>query len=164
MTNKIFLAVFLPVIFLLVGAGCQKPTATPVVPEATINQPGLEYKIEPYTDLSTTTTAPAVVKNNKKISVPPKSTVTATTTPATATAKVEIKDFSFESADLEVAPNTTVIWTNLDPVSHTLVSPGNFESPILNTGDTFKYTFSKMGVYIYYCSIHPTMVGKVILK
>jgi plastocyanin len=42
--------------------------------------------------------------------------------------------------------------------------------PVLHQGSVgfipprFSYTFAAAGTYEYYCSIHPTMVGKVIVK
>jgi plastocyanin len=38
-----------------------------------------------------------------------------------------------------------------------------FESGFLNQGMTFKRTFDKPGIFNYYCSVHPTMIGKVVV-
>jgi plastocyanin len=34
----------------------------------------------------------------------------------------------------------------------------------LDTDDKFSYTFTKEGTYSYFCSIHPKMTAKVIVK
>jgi len=39
-----------------------------------------------------------------------------------------------------------------------------FNSPPLNTGDRFEFTFEEAGVYHYYCSFHPWRVGVVTVK
>jgi predicted lipoprotein with Yx(FWY)xxD motif/plastocyanin len=81
----------------------------------------------------------------------------ATTQPAAAgqTVNVTIKDFKFGSGPLTVAPGTTVIWTNTDAAPHTVTADDkSFDSGNLNTGATFKYTFTKAGTYPYYCLYH----------
>ena len=73
--------------------------------------------------------------------------------------------------NLEISKNTKVIWVNDDSVPHNIQSQdelGNvtdlFNSPPLNTGDRFEYTFGESGVYNYYCSFHPWRVGVVTVK
>jgi plastocyanin len=39
-----------------------------------------------------------------------------------------------------------------------------FKSRVLDTGDRFSITFAKAGQFDYFCSIHPHMTGKVIVK
>ena len=79
--------------------------------------------------------------------------------------KVEIEDFKFAPAEITVQPGTRVTWTNEDVDSHTVVSDdGLFRSGGLDTGDSFSYTFDKPGTYHFTCSVHPKMVGTVIVK
>ena len=73
--------------------------------------------------------------------------------------------------NLEIPRGTSVTWTNDDSVPHNIQSldeSGNvidwFNSPPLNTGDKFEYTFEDDGVYNYYCSFHPWRVGSVTVK
>jgi plastocyanin len=70
--------------------------------------------------------------------------------------------------NLEIPVGTTVTWVNDDSVSHNIQSQDDsgkvidiFNSPPLNTGDRFKYTFEEEGVYKYHCSWHPWRVGLV---
>jgi plastocyanin len=59
-----------------------------------------------------------------------------------------------------VAVGTTVTWSNSDQDRHTVTASGGaFKSPTLNTGDTFRFTFTKAGRYEYLCAIHPFMTG-----
>jgi amicyanin len=82
-----------------------------------------------------------------------------------AAASVSIDNFVFTPKEITVAKGTTVTWINRDDVPHTVVSPAKkFKSKALDTDDKFSFTFSDPGTYDYFCSIHPMMVGKVIVK
>jgi plastocyanin len=39
-----------------------------------------------------------------------------------------------------------------------------FKSKILDGDERFSFTFTKPGEYSYFCSLHPHMVGKVVVK
>ena len=55
-------------------------------------------------------------------------------------------------------------WTNDGLVIHTTTSTdGVWDSAILNPGDTFSFTFDEAGTYEYLCSLHPTMVGTIVV-
>jgi plastocyanin len=85
--------------------------------------------------------------------------------PAPATAEVKIDNFSFGPMAVTVAAGTTVTWTNRDDIPHTVVSTeGVFKSKVMDTDEKFSYTFSKAGTFPYYCSIHPKMTGKVVVR
>jgi len=80
-------------------------------------------------------------------------------------AAVRIDNFNFTPPTLVVAPGTTVTWTNADDSPHTVrEKDGKFKSAALDTDDTFSQTFTAPGEYEYFCSIHPRMVGKVVVK
>ena len=80
--------------------------------------------------------------------------------------EVKIDNFSFAPAEITVAKGTTVNWINRDDIPHTVVSDDKttFKSKALDTDDKFSYTFSKEGTYTYFCSIHPKMTAKVVVK
>ena len=86
--------------------------------------------------------------------------------PAAANAAaVKIDNFNFTPPTLVVAPGTTVTWTNEDDSPHSVREKnGKFKSAALDTDDTFSQTFSTPGAYEYFCSIHPRMVGKIVVK
>jgi len=78
---------------------------------------------------------------------------------------VKIDNFTFTPASTEIAVGTTVIWTNEDDIPHALAaSERQFKSHALDTGDTFTYTFTQPGTYEYFCSLHPHMKGKIVVK
>ncbi|MFL6830600.1 MAG: cupredoxin family copper-binding protein [Sphingomicrobium sp.] len=85
--------------------------------------------------------------------------------PAPSAASVQIDNFTFKSPTITVKPGTTVTWTNGDDIPHTIVATaGAFKSKVLDTGDRFTFTFAKAGQFEYFCSLHPHMTGKVIVK
>jgi len=83
----------------------------------------------------------------------------------TASMEVRVDNFTFGPDTLTVPPNSTVTWVNKDDVPHVIASnDGLFKSKALDTEDKYSYTFTKAGTYAYYCSVHPKMVGKIIVQ
>ena len=78
---------------------------------------------------------------------------------------VKIDNFTFAPPDLTVAAGTTVTWKNDDGEVHRVADDHNaFSSAALDTDDSFSHTFATAGVYHYFCTIHPYMVGKIVVK
>jgi len=79
--------------------------------------------------------------------------------------RIEIKAFLYSPKDLIVTAGTTVTWINDDPAPHTIVGVNKtFRSPALDTGDQYSYTFKTAGVFEYFCTLHPQMVGRVVVN
>lgn len=85
---------------------------------------------------------------------------------ASAGVVIKIDNFTFAPAEVTVAPGTTVLWVNRDDIPHTVVSEDKttFKSKALDTDDKFSYTFTKPGTYTYFCSVHPKMTAKVVVR
>ena len=78
---------------------------------------------------------------------------------------VKIDNFHYSPPTLVVAPGTTVTWTNDDDSPHSVrEKDGKFKSAALDTDDTFSQTFTAPGEFEYFCSIHPYMTGKIVVK
>jgi plastocyanin len=87
--------------------------------------------------------------------------VSADTKP-TAPDRVEIADFAFAPAQIEIGTGTEVTWRNVDPTSHTATSrDGSFDSGTLDPGSEFSTTFDRAGTFKFFCQIHPRMQGVV---
>ena len=77
----------------------------------------------------------------------------------------------FSPNPINVAPGTEVEWKNTDTVSHTVTSgkvtddnAGSlFDSGLIKKGAEFKFTFADAGTYDYFCTVHPWMVGQVVV-
>jgi plastocyanin len=82
-----------------------------------------------------------------------------------ATISISMKEFMFAPPSLTVKAGSTVTWTNLDQEPHTVVSTsGLFRSGALDTRESFSYRFAVPGTYPYFCTIHPRMVGTVVVE
>jgi plastocyanin len=80
-------------------------------------------------------------------------------------AGVQIRNFAFVPAGLEVHVGETVTWENDDEEIHTIASrDGAFASPGLDGGERFSFRFEKPGTYEYGCGLHPQMKGTVVVR
>jgi len=75
---------------------------------------------------------------------------------------VTIAAFAFQPSELIVPAGTTVAFTNTDPTPHTVTGDG-FDTGTLEAGATGALTFSSSGVFEYFCVIHPTMRGSIVI-
>ncbi|MFC5437997.1 cupredoxin family copper-binding protein [Rhodanobacter umsongensis] len=80
--------------------------------------------------------------------------------------QIRIRNFAFAPSTLTVPAGTRVVWTNQDEEPHVIASAGALfaSSKGLDTSDSYAVTFSRPGTYAYYCSIHPMMVGVIIVQ
>ncbi len=77
---------------------------------------------------------------------------------------VKVVDYTFSPAEVEIAVGQTVTWTFADEAGHDVISTeGTFKSEVLGSGGTYAFTFTRAGTFDYFCSIHPSMTGKVIV-
>lgn len=91
--------------------------------------------------------------------------ITASAQPKPATMDIKIDNFTFAPPELTVTAGTTIRWTNRDDIPHTVVNTDKvFKSKVLDTDETFSFTFSTPGTFTYFCSIHPKMTGKVVVQ
>lgn len=100
---------------------------------------------------------------NTQITQPP---TTVTVSEVSTDNAVSISNFTFNPQIITVRVGTTVTWTNEDSVAHQIVSDTGapltgINSPTLNNGDSFNFTFTQAGTWSYHCSIHPDMLGQV---
>jgi plastocyanin len=80
-------------------------------------------------------------------------------------AVISIHEFMFSPTAMTVPAGTTVRWKNLDGEPHTVRSvDATFKSDALDQNDSFVFKFDKPGTYRYVCSIHPQMVGTIVVK
>jgi len=86
-----------------------------------------------------------------------------------ASGAISIKGFAFNPAQLSVSKGTTVTWTNDDSATHTVTSgapgtpSGKFDQRV-ESGKTFTFTFADAGTVTFFCNIHQSMRGTVLVK
>jgi plastocyanin len=106
-------------------------------------------------------------------------------TSSTAVGKVSIVEEASEMGDQAYDPNPvkvkvgdTVTWTNDDSQAHTVTSGTDSSDPnmgkefdsspglstLLSTHQTFSHKFTTAGEFPYFCQLHPTMVGKIVVS
>ena len=71
---------------------------------------------------------------------------------------------------VEIVIGDTIVWSNADTAFHTVTSgsetdglDGLFDSKEFAPGKSFTYKFSEIGHYPYYCTLHPWMMGTIIV-
>jgi plastocyanin len=78
---------------------------------------------------------------------------------------VRINGMRFEPARIIVKPGTTVTWVQESPMPHTIIGNATgLGSGTLYNGQTYSHTFEKDGLFNYYCGIHPSMTGSVVVE
>ena len=79
---------------------------------------------------------------------------------------ISIDNFSFTPATLTVRAGTTVTWTNKDDIPHGIASSNKAfaRSKALDTDDSYSFTFTTPGTYLYFCYLHPHMVGSIVVQ
>jgi len=79
---------------------------------------------------------------------------------------ISIDNFTFNPKQLTVKTGTTVTWSNHDDIPHGIASSSNAftRSKPLTTDDSFSFTFTTPGTYQFFCYLHPTMVGTVVVE
>ena len=90
-------------------------------------------------------------------------TSTAATQARSAKASVDVIDNDFDPSPLRVTLGTTVSWTIIGDLPHTVTADG-FDSGIMSPGDVFEWTFEEAGTFDYVCALHPGMEGRVIVE
>jgi plastocyanin len=90
----------------------------------------------------------------------------ADTTAAADATMVEIKDFTYVPASLEIPVGATVTWTNSDAAPHTATAQDReaLQSGTLNQGDSYSQTFDQPGTFDYFCEFHANMKGTIVVQ
>jgi plastocyanin len=83
-----------------------------------------------------------------------------------AASAVAIDNSAFMPQTLTVKAGTTVTWTNKDSIPHGIAALKNAfsRSKILNTNDSYSFTFTTPGTYAYICYLHPPMTGTIVVE
>jgi len=96
--------------------------------------------------------------------------------------QIDIKDYAYSRPNIRVAKGTKVTWTNQDAVSHNVMKEHEggdaaheaptadevradvFAGPLLAKGESYSFTFNKVGTYPYHCAPHPSMQAVVVVS
>ncbi|GBD19181.1 Amicyanin-alpha [bacterium HR27] len=87
------------------------------------------------------------------------------TVTSTGTVEIRIVNFDFKPAEVTVPAGTTLVWRNVSPTTHTVTAKdGAFDSGLLEGGKDYSVTLTQPGTYEDWCTLHPEMVGRVIVR
>ncbi len=81
--------------------------------------------------------------------------------------EIWMHEYAFNPKQLTVSRGDTVKWINReDPMHHVISGVAGFPDSLFESGDlgyndTFAFVFDTLGLFNYYCLLHPTMIGSV---
>jgi len=79
-----------------------------------------------------------------------------------ATQQVSIQNLQYNPPSITVNVGDTVVWTNNESSNTTHSVTGDpLNSPDLNPGNQYSFTFTSPGTFSYHCRFHPDMQGQV---
>ena len=70
--------------------------------------------------------------------------------------------WAYEPRSIQVGTGDTVTWVNDGIAPHTATGDG-FDSGNLEPGESFQWAFTTPGTYPFYCTLHPWMLGSVVV-
>jgi len=84
--------------------------------------------------------------------------------PANAT-RAELRTMTFAPNRIEIPAGATVVWTNTDPLVHTITADdGSWDSGAIEPGKTWSHTFTQPGEFAFHCTPHPFMKGVLVVR
>jgi len=103
---------------------------------------------------------------------------------ARAATEVAVVNIAYAPETITVETGTEVVWTNEDQsVHHTVTSgirakdgvpgvskgkleraDGTFDGDLPDASSEFRFTFDEAGTYAYFCRVHPSMTGAVVVQ
>lgn len=79
--------------------------------------------------------------------------------------EVWIQGSAFSPETITVTTGTTITWTNKDGVIHTVTSnTGLFDSGNIGNNGTYSLKVTAAGTFPYFCKLHTTMTGTVVVN
>lgn len=80
---------------------------------------------------------------------------------------VEMRNFAYVPARLEVAVGDTVVWVNRDVAPHTATAgggAGTWDSGAVNANGEWRLVVERAGEHPYVCAYHPAMTGVLVVR
>ena len=72
---------------------------------------------------------------------------------------------AYAPTPVNISAGGSVTWTNSDSTTHTSTADDNsWGSGSIAPGASYTRTFSSAGTFTYHCTIHPGMVGTVVVQ
>jgi plastocyanin len=122
--------------------------------------------------------SPAVFAVDQHEKTPQRTSANTTNSSSSSSTNVSIVQGASALADKAYQPNpvnikvgNAIVWINHDSAVHTVTegNPANnvpqngYDSGLIIQGRTFRHSFDKQAVVEYHSSLHPTMLGKIVV-
>ena len=83
----------------------------------------------------------------------------------TSATHLTISGYAYQPAEINVAPGTTITFTNRDHTPHTATSTNTgFDTGTIDPGKSAPVDITTPGTYSYYCQFHAFMHGTITVK
>ena len=82
----------------------------------------------------------------------------------------EEQDRCYVPSQITIEKGNQITWVNEDSAFHSVTSgfydapTGIFDSGYLDPYQSFSFTFETPGLFDYYCTLHPWMVGQILVE
>ncbi len=77
---------------------------------------------------------------------------------------IDIYKSTFMQNKVSIKKGSTVNWSNLDSIDHTVTGDnGGPSSDTIKNGEIYSYKFDTVGTFNYHCKFHPAMTAVVIV-
>jgi plastocyanin len=77
----------------------------------------------------------------------------------------DVSTWGYSPREISIAAGQSITWTNSGRLAHSATATGGqFDTGLLDPGDSSTITLSSAGTIAYQCSVHPTMTGTVIVQ
>lgn len=78
---------------------------------------------------------------------------------------IDIRDFAYAPGNVIVAAGSRVRWVNYDSAPHSATADdGSWDTGLLNQDEENTLTFTDSGEYEYYCTVHPSMRARLVVR
>jgi plastocyanin len=85
--------------------------------------------------------------------------------PTTRTHTVIMEGMAFSPEVITVTAGDSIVWINKDLVPHTATSSvARLDSKIVEANKSWHYKAERTGDFDYFCSLHPTMSAKLLVR
>ena len=78
---------------------------------------------------------------------------------------IMIEDFAYSPGNLQVPLGARVTWTNRDSAPHSATDTvAAWDTGVFGKGKSATLTFERAGTFDYFCSVHPNMKARLVVR
>jgi len=144
------------------------PAESTITATDTLTATGTATSVTPDVTVTLTPTEETTLTETSTPASAPSATATAIPTPTqgvlSGDVNVTIQGVQFDPAIVTIRAGSTIHWTNNSDTAYTIsADDGSFQSPTLQKGDQFAFTFATAGTIPYHCGSVTLIKGSIIV-